>query len=91
MKDHMSATKVIWSEILPRQWGNNEGLESARKRMNTYAVKLVKANNGFYVKHVNLTPFNFIQYKRDGVHLSESGTQTLLGNFRFSFFSIYGW
>ena len=78
----MSATKVIWSEILPRQWGNNEGLESARKRLNTYAVKLVKANNGFYVKHVNLTPF--ILYEQDGVHLSESGTQTLLGNFRSS-------
>lgn len=36
IEENMPGVNLIWSEILPRHWGSgNEGLESARKRMNT--------------------------------------------------------
>jgi len=38
---------IVWSEILPRDWGvDTGGLSTARTRINTYAVKCVKKGRG---------------------------------------------
>lgn len=47
IEGNMSGVILIWSKMLPRQWGN-EGLKSALKRMNIYAAKLIKQRGGFY-------------------------------------------
>jgi len=84
IKVNMPDTVVIWSEILPRDWGpGNKGLEEARKRINTYIVKIVKRTGGFYLRHINLMPFGSPMYDTDGVHLSLSGCKTLIANIRF--------
>lgn len=80
---HMPAVVLIWSEILPREWGEgNNGLESARKRFNSYAAKLCKEKGGFYLRHKNI-PFSNEFFEADGVHLNILGNQKLLRNIQF--------
>ena len=78
----MPGTIIIWSEILPRLWSGNEGLEGARKRFNTYVAKLVKQRKGFYLQHIKLQPFQVELFNKDGVHLSDHGNHIFLENIR---------
>lgn len=79
----MPGVVLIWSEILPREWGESQtGLEAARKRLNTYAVKLCKGQGGYYLRHKNM-PFNYELYDQDGVHLTNLGNQRLISNMQY--------
>ena len=80
LKSNFPKTTIIWSEILPREWSGNKGLDAARKRLNSLAVKHIRLINGFYLRHKNLLPFNFTQYASDGVHLSEAGSYIFVEN-----------
>ena len=77
LRTAMVDTKVIWSEVLPRQWVNGpKELEKSRKRLNTFAVQKTKQNGGFYLRHLYLQPFGKSGngfYATDGVHLSPNG------------------
>lgn len=77
----MPNARIIWSEILPRDWDGRKGLSSARKRLNTFAARTVKQLGGFYLRHVNLT-FNRTNYSADGIHLSEIGNELFIDNIR---------
>ena len=86
---HFSSTKIIWSEILPRDWGiNNKGLDAARKRINTLAAKQVKIRGGFYLRHVNLARYNLNNFDSDGIHLSLAGNRLLLHNLKHALSSF---
>lgn len=85
IRQAMPSARIIWSEILPREWGQNRGLASARKRFNTFAVKKVKQHGGFYLRHRNL-PFNNTNYAEDGVHLTDVGNALFLDNIRVGFY-----
>lgn len=79
---NMPGVILIWSEILPRDWGEGKtGLEAARKRLNTYAAKQFKSQGGFYLRHKNM-PFGYDLYAQDGVHLTSLGNRKLLGNLK---------
>jgi hypothetical protein len=47
IKEQWPLVTIIWSEILPRDWGEEtKGLLAPRKRFNTYAVKVIKKQWG---------------------------------------------
>ena len=77
-------TVIIWSEILPRNWGpENKGIYAARKRLNTLAVKTVKNAGGFYLRHLNLKNVTSQLYLPDGVHLSHEGNKLFVQNIQW--------
>lgn len=81
IKETMPRAKVIWSDILPRNWGDdNKGLMKARKRLNTFAIKLSKQSGGYYVRHMNLAHIDHATFLEDGVHLSPLGNELFLNN-----------
>jgi lysophospholipase L1-like esterase len=80
----MPGTKIVWSEVLPRAWGQeNKGLFSARRRLNCLASKFVKQRGGFYLPHVNLRHVDNKYFLPDGIHLNDQGTGIFLGNIAY--------
>ena len=76
-------TKLIWSQILPRDWGDNQSkVVSAAKRLNTFIVKQVKLRGGFYIHHTHTLKFKPDNFLPDGVHLSSHGSQMFINNIR---------
>lgn len=77
-------TTLVWSDILPRNWGNQDkGLFRACKRVNAFMISQVKRVNGFYIRHINLATYDEVNYLHDGVHLSGIGTEKFLSNIEF--------
>ena len=77
-------TILIWSQILPRNWGqDSKKLGKAAKRLNTCIVKQVKQRNGFYIHHTHNLKFNEVNFLSDGVHLTKEGNKMFFANLRF--------
>lgn len=76
INENFSCT-IIWSEILPRSsWrysSNIQAMETARRRVNSYAATRIIANKGCYIKHNDLREVTPLYYMEDGVHLTRQG------------------
>lgn len=74
-------TKLVWSEILPRQnWRyseNNDAMERARKRLNSCASTEAIRLGGSCIKYPDIN-LNNGSLSRDGVHLSSTGNDIFL-------------
>lgn len=82
----MPETKVIWSEVLPRSsWrysSDNEAMERARKRLNSFAGKLAITRGGAYLRHTQLCRDWHTFECSDGVHLSNEGNVVFLNQIK---------
>lgn len=75
-------TKIIWSQLLPRRkWRYSEvvnAMNKSLKRLNSsIAAELVRKGGG-YIKYPDIKPNDELLFDRDGVHLSEKGTEIFL-------------
>ena len=82
IEEIIPGTKIIWSEILPRQnWRyskNNKAMDIARRRMNSFGGKFAIENQGAYLRHPLLDKFCEKYFSKDGVHLNSLGNTILL-------------
>lgn len=74
-------TRIIWSEILPRnQWRysqNHDAMNRARKRINSSIGAFVLKLGGYYVQYPDIA-LDVLFLKRDGVHLTDLGNEIFL-------------
>lgn len=89
-------TKIVWSQILPRnRWRadksgkGNKALNKARVRVNASAANFVLAQGGFYVRYPGLDFSHPDMFLDDLVHLSGQGNQVFLGNLREALKNFY--
>ena len=85
-------TKLIWSQILPRtNWRhskNNEAMEKARKRLNSYAATRTIGMGGAYIKYPNMFLANTELWSADGIHLSNVGNERFLNSLQHALENI---
>eukprot|EP00105_Crassostrea_gigas_P009786 XP_011424869.1 PREDICTED: uncharacterized protein LOC105326498 isoform X2 [Crassostrea gigas] len=75
-------TNIIWSQLLPRRkWRYSEDVNAMNKSLIrlkcSIAAKLVR-NGGGYIEYPDIKPNDELLFDRDGVHLSEKGTEIFL-------------
>ena len=86
----MPHTRILWSAILPRifYYGkrasgstSQEALEGVRLSLNRYARRQTKhVGNASVIQH-DIDRANHNLLVRDGIHLSDQGSDILIGNF----------
>lgn len=95
-------TRIIWSDILPRLWYEEEYEEGCGKKttinLNKWAHKVLKDKVGPNTYHIcHYTSFNpkntHLFNKKDGLHLSEVGRVVLRQDFSdaLAFFKSHPW
>lgn len=92
IKRNYPNTKLIWSQILPRtNWRhskNNEAMEKARKRLNSYAATRTIGMGGAYIKYPNIYLANTELWSADGIHLSNVGNERFLNSLQHALENI---
>ena len=79
--------KLIVSGLVPRMaWPRSEWpvpkVEKVRKYVNNFTRRLVAHAGGMFIQHADITPETPGFYFRDGVHLSDIGTDLFLFNIK---------
>ena len=92
IKRNYPNTKLIWSQILPRtNWRhskNNEAMEKARKRLNSYVATRTIGTGGAYIKYRNIYLANTELWSADGIHLSNVGNERFLNSLQHALENI---
>ena len=92
IKRNYPNTKLIWSQILPRtNWRhskNNEAMEKARKRLNSYAATRTIGMGGAYIKYPNIYLANTELWSADCIHLSNVGNERFLNSLQHALENI---
>ena len=74
-KQKLPNTKIIWSQILPREnWrysDNSKAMNRVRIRLNCAVATLAIILNGGYIKYPDLVLSSTALWSVDGVHLSD--------------------
>jgi hypothetical protein len=92
IKRNYPNTKLIWSQILPRtNWRhskNNEAMEKARKRLNSYAATRTIGMGGTYIKYPNIYLANTELWSTDGIYLSNVRNERFLNSLQHALENI---
>lgn len=90
LRTAMPRTHIAWSTIIPRLFYHSsrgyrtlqDAMDGVRKSLNKYARRLIaRLPNASVIAH-QLDPSNHSLFLRDGVHLSDRGSDAFIDNFQ---------